>query len=105
MAKRGRPKKSDKAQNRIHSVVLDEGAENIFREICKVRGGKKWIHGFVSRKLKEEFGNDCAENILIQELNEAQQERDKYEDKILDISNKLKELRQVKMSGDDGRTK
>lgn len=102
MAKRGRPKKSDKAQNRIHSIVFDEGAENIFRNICKVRGGKKWIHEFVSRKLKEEFGNDAAEKVLIEELNKAQQERDKYEDKILDISNKLKELRQVKESGMNG---
>ncbi len=90
------PKKTDQAKNRIHSVVLDEEAERLFREVSKQKGHKSWIHSFLSQKIKETYGYNKEEKILIDKLYKAQQERDKKESEINEIAEKLKQIREGK---------
>jgi len=81
--KKGRPTNINQAKNRVHSVVLSVMAESIYREHCKVRNNKKWFHEFVNKRLIDEFEKgDHTENVLIAEIYQLQEERDRMDKKV-----------------------
>lgn len=79
--KRGRPKDISKSKNRVHSVVLSEEAELIFREISKKRGSAKWVHDYISHSIVDDFKNDSLAFELY-ELNVLTRDRNKLDELI-----------------------
>jgi len=94
--KRGRPKKIDKAVNRVHQVILDEVSENIFRKISNARGRTNWLHEYLSEHLKRDFLPNLQEGLLQQELITTQEARDKYEKRMAMIAYDLSALKKRK---------
>ena len=92
MARRGRPKKSDKAKNRAHTIYLDSAAERIFRKVTKARGNSKWIHEYLSNHIKRDFSHG-KEQILVQELLELQATQRRIERRIFEKATELREYR------------
>lgn len=91
MIKTGRPKKTNKAAHRTHSVVLTEKAEITFRQICKRRGRKDWFHRYVSEHLINDFpGGEKA--YLLHLLKRKQAEASKAYEESRDIAKKINEL-------------
>ena len=75
-----------KAKNRIHSVILNEKAELVYRDICSKRG-TKWFHRFISEYIIDHGSNRA---ILVKELNDLQKQRDHIENKMISISEEMK---------------
>lgn len=88
--KRGRPKSSKKAQNRVVSVVLDEEAYRLFHLVSNNRSKKSWIHTYVSEHIKRDFYARHEEQIAIQEMLEAQKEmhaaQERFDKKRIQVS-------------------
>lgn len=91
----GRPTKINKAKNRVHSVVLTESAEIVYRSICSKTKSKKWFYKFVSNKIVEEFAQN-DESIHLEELNDLQTQINDIKIKILAKDEIIKNLRQEK---------
>jgi len=86
-----RPTNIYERKNRIHSICLNEKAEQIFRDTCKIRGNKKWLHRFVIEKLIVEFGD--PEKILIKEITDRQTDIDNLEKLNIERKKQLDKLR------------
>ena len=97
MVRRGRPRNPSKARNRVISVVLTELAWYIFHNISlKHPKGKRWIHSFISAKIIQTYSRNPEEKILLQQIEELQDKREKLNKeiniKIRIIKEKLAEL-------------
>lgn len=89
----GRPKSIESTKGRTHSLVLSRKAEIIFRRLNQEKKTKRWIHKYVSEKIIQDFGGDMKIDILIEELREAQHERDRIERKIEEKAEKIKKIK------------
>jgi len=90
--KRGRPKDIGKAQNRVHSIVLTEIAEIKYREICSIRGQKKWLNKEVNEYILSNYSNG-KEAILKKEIYDLQIEGEKIYERVRQKAEELKELK------------
>lgn len=91
MAKRGRPRKTNNAKNRIHSVIFNEKAELVYRKVCRQRNKKNWLHRYISEHIIRDFGGG-AKAIHLYELLDLQRQRDTLEIKIQEIAHKVSKL-------------
>lgn len=91
--KRGRPRKTDKAINRMHSVILDEVAEKVYRKINNARNKKGWLHEYVSEHIKKDFLPNINEGLIKQELLETEAKRDACEKKMIELAYQLKQVK------------
>lgn len=89
-----RTKDLSNAKNRVHSIVFSEKSELIFREITKANhNDKSWIHKYISDKLIEEFEKKITEKYLVYVMNEHTKQRNYHEDKIIEVKNKINQLK------------
>lgn len=90
--KQGRPKATNKAKNRIHSIVLTEKAEIIFREVCKKRQDKRWFNRYVSEHIVRDFENG-SKAIMASILLELQNRKKVLDEKINLVTDKIFEIK------------
>lgn len=88
---RGRPTKITAAKNRVHSIVLTEKSELIYRKIT-AQSGTKWFSEFINQKLIDSFENDLEykKHLLL----EAQKERDAKEKEICFLVEEIRNLKE-----------
>lgn len=90
MAKRGRPPITNKAKNRVHSIVLNEKAEIVYRQICQERG-TKWFNRYVCEHLLNDFTGG-EKTYLLYVLKRKQAEIDKLYSESREIAKKINEI-------------
>ena len=93
--KRGRPKKVNKASNRVHSIVLTEKAEQIYR-LLENKQGTKWFSKWISKMLCIEFPIDNEEHFWLKEMLRRQKEMHEKQDSFEEAREKLVRIRKSK---------
>ena len=73
---KGRLKNFRYAKNRVHSVILTEGADFLYRTLCKEKG-VTWLGKYLSEHLLRDFKMD-VEGFLKFKMVGLQLERDDY---------------------------
>jgi len=80
---------------------LDSKAEQNFRRECKERGGKRWFHAFISDYVNKTFPGGKKAS-LVYELNEATDHRNKWQIKVEEKSEELKEIKKEELEREGG---
>ena len=88
MAKRGRPKKLDKAKNRVHSVYLDPVAEKIYREVSKKRERTNWLSEYTSEHIKRDFYNG-SRALVLEDMRLLKRKQEKIKEQIAEKAREL----------------
>jgi hypothetical protein len=94
--RRGRPTSTRYAKDRRHTVILNEKAEILFRQVCRDKGGQEWFNRLVSERIVDVYGDDYRKTLLTQILNDLQHQRNELEAKISEVADEIKKHKENK---------